>query len=75
MNTRRHHELPGERIIKSVPHQHDRLLKMFRDNTISPDFPMGRTMIAPHHDPTSHSLRGFEKARVRRYAFVPEDLQ
>jgi hypothetical protein len=76
MNTRRqHHELPGERILKALPRQHDRLLKIFKDNTVSPDFPTGRTMTAPPLEPTAHSLRGYERARSRRYAFVPEDLR
>jgi hypothetical protein len=54
--------------------RHDHLLRIFKENTATPDFPLGRTTIAPHQEPTVHSLRGFERSRVRRYQFVPRDL-
>jgi hypothetical protein len=53
----------------------DRLLRLFRDSTATPDFPRGRTTIQPFREPSLHEVVGHERSRVRRIAFIPRDLQ
>jgi len=55
--------------------RHDRLLRLFRDSTATPDFPQGRTTIQPFREPSLHEVVGHERSRVRRIAFIPRDLQ
>lgn len=53
----------------------DRLLRMFRERTATPDFPQGRTTVQPFREPSLHEVVGHERSRVRRIQFIPRDLQ